>query len=149
MFFILLTILAIQIYPLSLFGLNIGDTTTRDVDTLIYVDPLKGKVAAKLHYEYGKLQNVECQLSGTGKSSIFREMEQYFRSVLGKPVKIAGDSLERYYIWVAENCCVELIGSEKDSSSTIRIDGDAGVRMQMIQQMESLYDSVAAYRKRK
>jgi hypothetical protein len=147
--FLLLTILAVRSYSLSIFGLNIGDTATRDIDTLIYVDPLKRKVNSRIHYEYGKLENVECRLSVTGKDSVFRVMERYFSSILGKPVKIVQDSSVKYYIWAAQNCSVELIGSEKDSSALIRIDGDAGVRMQMIQQMESLYDSVAAYRKRK
>ncbi|MBN1601637.1 MAG: hypothetical protein JW915_08515 [Chitinispirillaceae bacterium] len=138
-----------QTYSLSIFGLNFGDTTTRDIDTLIYIEPLKCDVTAKIHYEYGKLRSVECLLSKTGIDSTFQVLVRYLCRTIGKPFKTEGDSSEKYYIWVAGNCCVDLIESKKDSSTIIRIDDDGKTRLQMLQQMESLYDSISAYRKRK
>jgi hypothetical protein len=149
MLFILLTILMAHAYSLSIFGLNIGDTATRDVDTLIYIDPINCEVTTKIHYEYGKLQVAELFLSKNRIDSTFRVMERYLHHVIGKPFKAMTDSSEKCFIWVAGNCCVELIGSKNDSSTVIRIDGDGKMRIQMIQQMEFLYDSINAYRKKR
>jgi hypothetical protein len=144
-----IVLLASNAFTLSIFGLNMGDTTIREVDTSVYIAPLKKSVKAKLHYEYGRLQIVESILTKNGKGSAFSIMKNYFCHNFGNPIRAISDSSENYFFWIAENCCFELIESKKDSTCSLRIDSDGKIRLQMIQQMEQLYDSITVYRKKK
>lgn len=146
---LLISLFAINAYSLSIFGITIGDTTIRNIDTLIYIEPLESKVNAKLYCESGTVQVVECFIKKDTASGAFAHLKKYFTAVFGEPRAITDVLADEYCIWKAENCCIELSGQKTDSVVTIRIDAAGKVRFQMLQQMESLYDSIAVIRSKK
>lgn len=146
---LIITLWAIKAYSLSIFGVTIGDSTTRNVDTLLYIELLKKNVDARFYYELGNLQVVECFVINDSTSAAFARLKKYFTAVFGEPRAITDVPFDEYCIWKAENCCIELSGQKSDSVVTIRIDAAGMVRFQMLQQMENLYDSIAVIRSKK
>jgi hypothetical protein len=140
---------AIKAYSISVFGVTIGDTTARNVDTLLYIEPLKKKVNARFYYEYGTIQVIECFIKNDSSSGAFGLLKKYFTAVFGDPLSITDVPVKEYCIWKAENCCIELSSQKSDSIVTIRIDAAGMVRFRMLQQMEQLYDSIAVIRSKK
>jgi hypothetical protein len=146
---LILILFVINANSLSIFGITIGDTTTRNIDTLIYIEPLKNKVNARLFYESGTIQIVECFVKNDTTSGAFAHLTKYFTALFGEPQAIPDVSADEYCIWKAENCCIELTGQKTDSVVTVRIDAAGRVRFQMLQQMEHLYDSITVIRSKK
>jgi hypothetical protein len=146
---LLISLSAINAYSLSIFGITIGDTTTRNIDTLLYIEPLKTKVNARMYYESGTIQVVECFVKNDTTSDAFVHLKKYFTAVFGEPRAITDVPTDEYCIWKAENCCIELAWQKTDSVVTIRIDAAGRVRFQMLHQMEHLYDSITVIRSKK
>jgi hypothetical protein len=146
---LIIILCAVNACSLSIFGITIGDTATRNVDTLLYIETLKNKVNARFYYESGSIQVIECFVKNDTTSGVFGRLKKYFISTFGAPCTITDVSVDQYCIWKAENCCIELSGQKTDSVVTIRIDAAGMVRFQMLQQMEHLYDSIAVIRNKK
>lgn len=145
---LLISICVIKAYAISLFGITIGDTTTRTIDTLLNIEPLKERVKARFDYESGNLQVVECFIKND-TAGIFVCLKKYFTAMYGVPYTITDIPSDEYCIWKAENCCIELTGQKTDSIITVRIDASGMARFEMLQQMENLYDSIATVRSKK
>ncbi|HEX2958932.1 MAG TPA: hypothetical protein VHO70_19010 [Chitinispirillaceae bacterium] len=139
----------INVFSLSIFGVTIGDTTTRNVDTFLYIEPLKKTVDARLYYESGTIQTIECFVKNDTGSVTFVRLKMYFTTKFGISSTIKDIPGDEYCIWKAENCCIELSGQKTDSVVTIRIDASGVVRFEMLQQMEHLYDSISVIRNKK
>lgn len=146
---LIIALCAINTHSISLFGITIGDTTTGTKDTLLYIEPLKKKVNARFYYESGSIQVVECFIKNDSTTTPFARLKKYFTVVFGAPRVITDIPTDEYCIWKAENCCIELTGQKTDSIITIRIDASGVVRLEMLQQMNNLYDSIAIIRSKK